>query len=401
MLLRQNDSKVTYSCEINLYFEDGSEKHLEIKEANKINVVYKQDAETHIDTGIISKIIPISVSQDCAYGCACSSCTSNAIIVLDVSKDYNSEVKKIRISDILDIDIIDTYETTIKANPNNLKDIIANSSYGEVIELQPGVYNTDDNFIIDKSVIIKGINNTALFNGSIEVIAPDVVIMDCAFISTESFPAGSGSNIIKAYTDGSFTFIRNIINYTGNNCRTGLMINAKKPVIINNNVFFNNNTKMYNWIEVGLDKDHPIANGSKFNDNQFYGKIAHNHISLYTFENNSDIQMNRNIYEYSCNGIRLSNTTSATVNITIDKNKYVYTDESDNYTYAGLLLLQDYSPEGEIMDFSKMNILISDLIGPNEEKMLVNKPNTIEQIYYVYDDQDGITTRNNPNIKIL
>ena len=179
------------------------------------------------------------------------------------------------------------------------------------------------------------------------------------------------------------------------------MINAKKPVIINNNVFFNNNTKMYNWIEVGLDKDHPIANGSKFNDNQFYGKIAHNHISLYTFENNSDIQMNRNIYEYSCNGIRLSNTTSATVNITIDKNKYVYTDESDNYTYAGLLLLQDYSPEGEIMDFSKMNILISDLVGPNDEKMLVNKPNTIDQIYYVYDDQDGITTRNNPNIKIM
>ena len=402
MLLKMNDSKLAYYCEINLYFDDGSEKHITVKEKDRLKVTYKYNGGTSIDTGILTKVTPITIGVNtdgsCDYGCSCGcGCKSTALLSLDVSKEYNSNIKNIMLSDVLDIIKLDEEDGKLPATSENIADVIANAKYGDTIMLQSDIYTED--ITIDKPLTIIGTSNgVSVITGKVTVTAPDVTITGCTFNMDEDLEANDGAVVVTC--NGSFTFTNNTMMATATSIRTAVLCNIKGVVNFSGNTFIDvKDSVVYNWVEVGLNREYPIATGSKFNSNNFVGKPKHNHFSLYTFENNAEIEMSNNKFEWSVNALRISNTTSAAVNFTMYNNEYENTDDTDNYIYAGLLFFQDYAAKGTTMDFTRMNVAIVNLIGPGGNKMLSNVMGTIDQVYYVYDDQDGIITdTNQPNV---
>ena len=121
-LLVQNDSKVVYTTEINLYFDDKSEKHLTLSEGDNVIVYYRSNGEKLMKNGTISEILPVKAYDtkgSCNYGCcSCSSCTATGMIVLDASKDFNSEVVNILLKDILDIEKVSLSDEATRPDPD-------------------------------------------------------------------------------------------------------------------------------------------------------------------------------------------------------------------------------------------------------------------------------------------
>ena len=404
MMLKMNDSKLAYYCEINLYFDDGSEKHITVKENDRLKVTYKYNGGTSIDTGILTKVTPITIGVDtdgnCDYGCACGcGCKSTALLSLDISKEYNSNIKNIMLSDVIDVIKLDENDGKLPATSENIADVIANAKYGDTIELQSDIYTED--IIIDKPLTVIGTSNgKSVITGRIVISAPDVTITNCTINIDTDMTDDHESRAVIVKCNGSFTFTNNTVMATANSIRTAIICNAKGMVNMSGNTFIDvKNSAVYNWVEVSIDTNYPLATGSKFNSNNFIGKIQHNHFSLYTFDDNAEIEMSNNKFEWSINALRISNTSSATVNFTMYNNTYDNTDANNNYQYAGLFYFQDYAAKGETMNFTKMSVAIVNLIGPNGNKMLSNQLGTIDQVYYVYDDQDGlITDTNQPNV---
>ena len=124
-LLVQNDSKVIYTTEINLYFDDKSEKHMTLSKDDNVIVTYRSNGEKLIKNGTIKDILPVKAYDtegSCSYGCcSCNSCTATGMIILDSSKDFNSEVVNILLRDVLDIEKISMSDEVTKQDPD--KDI--------------------------------------------------------------------------------------------------------------------------------------------------------------------------------------------------------------------------------------------------------------------------------------
>lgn len=121
-LLVQNDSKVVYTTEINLYFDDKSEKHMTLSKDDNVIVTYRSNGEKLIKNGTIKDILPVKAYDtegSCSYGCcSCNSCTATGMIVLDSSKDFNSEVVNILLRDILDIEKVSMSDEATKQDPD-------------------------------------------------------------------------------------------------------------------------------------------------------------------------------------------------------------------------------------------------------------------------------------------
>lgn len=294
------------------------------------------------------------------------------------------------------LDLFSQNHVIVQANSDNVQDIIANAKEGDMIVLDEGVY--EQNITLDKPIIING-NGKAIINSKINVTSENVTITGCTFKANNTM--AESEKLIEVKSTGSFSLSNNIIYIDNTKIRNGVVINTEGVVNISGNTFEDPNSSVYNWIEVGLNTGKPIANGSKFNSNVFKGISRHNQFSFFTFEDNAEIEISGNLFEYSGNAIRISNTSSANVKLIMDNNTYNATDASDDYIYAGFLFFQDYSSGNNVMDFTNMNIQISNLIGPEGKKMLKNIPGTIDQIYYVYDNQDGIITdKNQPKITL-
>lgn len=121
-LLVQNDSKVIYTTEINLYFDDKSEKHMTLSKDDNVIVTYRSNGEKLIKNGTIKDILPVKAYDtegSCSYGCcSCNSCTATGMIVLDSSKDFNSEVVNILLRDVLDIEKVSMSDEATKQDPD-------------------------------------------------------------------------------------------------------------------------------------------------------------------------------------------------------------------------------------------------------------------------------------------
>lgn len=294
------------------------------------------------------------------------------------------------------LDLLAQNHESVSATVEDIQNVIANAKDGDMIVLEEGVYDQD--IIIDKSIIING-NGNAVISSKLNVTAGDVTITGCVIevpsVLTEK------EHVIEVKSTGAFSFSGNTVHIGGSGIRTPILIQTKGSINISGNTFEDPNTLVYNWLEIGGSIDYPIASGSKFNSNTFIGTPTNNIFSLYTFEDNAEIEISGNTFEYCSNAVRISNRTSAKVKIVMDNNEYKATSTADDYIYAGFILFQDYSKEGELMDFTIMDIQINNLIGPGGKKMLNNVLGTADQIWYVYDNQDGlITDKNQPNVTI-
>lgn len=280
----------------------------------------------------------------------------------------------------------------IQASVNNIDEVLKNAKDGDMIILSPGVY--DQNFTINKPVVLNG-NGETTITSKVTVSTGNVCITGCNFKIDSGLK--ESEKIIEVTGNGPFSFSNNSIIVDNVKIQKAITVNSTDSVNISGNTFIDLNESIYNWIEVGLNG--MIASGSKFNNNTFIGKTRHNQFSLFAFDDNAEIEISGNTFDYSGNAVRISNKTSSKVKILINNNSYNETDMSDNYIYAGFLFFQDYSSGSNVMDFTCMDIEIDNLIGPGGKKMLKNIPGTIDQIYYVYDNQDGIITdKNQPNI---
>lgn len=108
-LLLESNIKLDYTLNIDLYFDDKTEKHHTIKVGDNIIIMYSNNGEKLIKTGVVKSIIPINIYDaigDCSYGCSCCNvCKSTAMIRLDASNNHQSDVVDILAGSILDIDI--------------------------------------------------------------------------------------------------------------------------------------------------------------------------------------------------------------------------------------------------------------------------------------------------------
>lgn len=393
MLLKQNASRINYSCELDLYFDDSTHKTLTLLTGMYVSIKYRHDGEIDIVSGVVSEILPTTIKNG-QYGCCACGETNNistGMIILDYSEECECKKANIMIKDILDFEFIsDKYSD---ASPMTLNQVIKESAPYSIIRLSAGEYK--DDIVIDKPITLVGKIGSTYISGRVLATA-DVTMKSIIFTLNKSYEDNKAINIKcnGIVNIEGCTFIASVY------CRNPIFINASKIAISRNSFISMNEDAVYNWIEIGLDQNYPIKE-SNIHRNTFTGQIKHNHISMYTFEELSMNYIRQNRFEYSCNAIRISNTTSSAFSLFISENNYQNTDDTNSYEYAGLFFLQDYSKEGEKMDFNKVIIHIFDNIGPDGYIIKENIPNTINQLYYVYDDQDGIiTSKNQPTIII-
>lgn len=109
-LLLERNATLIYSLNIDLYFDNKTEKHIELKKGDNVIIMYSSNGEKIIKTGIIKDIIPINIYDakgDCSYGCSCCEvCKGTAMVKIDASKNHQSDVIDIFVGNILDIDFV-------------------------------------------------------------------------------------------------------------------------------------------------------------------------------------------------------------------------------------------------------------------------------------------------------
>lgn len=145
---------------------------------------------------------------------------------------------------------------------------------------------------------------------------------------------------------------------------------------------------MYNGLE--FSQTVPMGD-TTITGNTFYGgAFRHNCISFYRMNDNATININNNNFSNlnwdKSNAIRVSNYGSNTATINLNGNIYSDHGSDANQSYAGLLLFQN--PKNHTDDFTKLTVNISNLSTASTS-----------QLFYIYDDINGIITTNQPIIK--
>ena len=255
--------------------------------------------------------------------------------------------------------------------------------------------NNTGNLTISKdNAVLDGSGHTYT-NGTITVTAANVTIQNLTFgdkaalvvNTTGKFTlTGCTFTPTTAYTKGSN-------NQTLTSVRTAVNLNVGEAVVTNN--IFNGTTDgYYNAIEFGIGTAQNDLNKATISGNTFNSAIKNNYFNFYNMTANAVIDITGNHFllaKKGSNAIRISNFRNVSgVTFNVNNNEYTYANDSDESQYEGFILLEDYSPEGDtVQDFSGITININNLTSPSNAK----------QLFYVYDDQDGIIARNQPIVK--
>lgn len=230
-------------------------------------------------------------------------------------------------------------------------------------------------------------------NGTITVTAANVTIQNLTFgdkaalvVNTPGKFTLTGCTFTptKTYTKGSN-------NQTLTSVRTAVNLNVGEAVVTNNT--FNGTTDgYYNAIEFGIGSSANDLGKATITGNTFNSAIKNNYFNFYNMTANASIEIQNNKFllaNKGSNAIRISNPKNVTgVIFNIDENEYTYVSDSTNSQYEGLILLQDYSGQEDTQNFSGINLNIKNLSAPESAK----------QLLYVYDDQDGIISYNQPAV---
>ncbi len=275
-----------------------------------------------------------------------------------------------------------------------LQAAIASQQDGQIWTLTGESYSADID--LTAAVRLVGVNDPVL-TGKITVTADGVEISGVSFAPKAGTGEGfaTDSYAVKATTAGKITLTDN--KYVGTNkIRTPFSLSVGSAEIVGN-TFDSGDSLVYNLIEFGISNGNDLSE-AVISDNTFSGACANNCISIYNLAEEAAVTLENNTFGFVGNALRLSNPRNVSATFDIIDNTYESTLEGE---YAGFLILQDYSKanEGEtvyLQDFSKFTITFENLVMAGEE--LTENGTGTKQVYYVYDDQDGIITVNQPNV---
>lgn len=244
-----------------------------------------------------------------------------------------------------------------------------------------------DNAVLDGSV--DGSSNLTYTNGIITVNADSVTIKNLVF--------GDNAKLV-VNTTGKFTLTgctfapTQVYNKTTDTpVRTAVTLNVGEAVVTNN-TFNGVASGYYNAIEFGIGTSNNDLSKATITGNTFNSAIQNNYFNFYNMTKDAVIDIKENQFllaNKGSNAIRISNPKNVTgVIFNIDENEYTYVSDSTDSQYEGLILLQDYSGQEDTQNFSGINLNIKNLSAPESAK----------QLLYVYDDQDGIISYNQPAV---
>lgn len=253
---------------------------------------------------------------------------------------------------------------------------------GETITLLNDV-NTEVN--IDKTITLEG--NGKSISGKVNITAPNVVINNVVLNYVGTTDTGSAFTVT---TEGNFTLTNSTIEPT---VRTALSLKVGGKAVVTGNTINAQEQKIYNGIEFGISEEPSVASGTTVSNNTFQGRFKNNCISFYNLQADAVIEINDNTFGYIGNALRISNPKNVNATFNIARNRYT---DTINGEYAGYLICQDYSKDLEIQDFTKITVNFTDLMMGNQ--LMLSNGTGKNQIYYVYDDQAGIITTNQPKV---
>ena len=264
---------------------------------------------------------------------------------------------------------------------------------GEVVQQGSSVSlpeNNRGNFTISEEGAVLDGTGVTYTDGTITVTAADVTIKNLIF--------GDKAKLV-VNTSGKFTltgctFAPQTVydKATKLPVRTAVNLNVGEAEVTNN-TFEGVTNGYYNAIEFGIGAGDNDLKAATISGNTFKSAIANNYFSFYNMTNGAQIDIVNNkllLAAKSSNGIRISNYRNATgVTFNIDSDEYTYATDSADSEYEGLILLQDYSKDSAVQNFSDITLNVTNLTAPESAK----------QLLYVYDNQAGIISTNQPVVK--
>ena len=305
-------------------------------------------------------------------------------MVIDSSEEFDAELTKVSISNIVGIGSIEAAGGAIVvgagAQYKALDTVIAEAEAGATIQLEAGEYNVALNLTKD----IKIVGNNAILTGMITVgngtTKPVVEISGVTL---------KGDALIELKSANEF-IMTNCIFGAHNMTKTTqpVSMNSAEPIYIciEGCTFEAENEFSYNLINLsGKLKD-----GSSISGNKFLNKCCtHNIISLYNIDEGATIFINDNYADYSGNLVRIGFWGEPNCTVVMDGNEYTETDMSDDGKWAGLVIVQ---PGTGTKSFAGMTMEISNTVSPEGD----------EQIAYLYCVASGMqfTDVNKPVIFI-
>lgn len=254
--------------------------------------------------------------------------------------------------------------------------------------------NTGNLTISTNNAVLDG-RGLTYTNGTITVTAANVTIQNLTFGDKAALVVNTtGEFTLTGCTfTPTTTYAKGSNNQTLTSVRTAVTLNVGEAVVTNNT--FNGVTNgYYNAIEFGINGDGNNLSHATITGNTFNSAIQNNYFNFYNMTADAVIDITGNHFllaKKGSNAIRISNFRNVSgVTFNVNNNEYTYANDSDESQYEGFILLEDYSPEGDtVQDFSGITININNLTSPSNAK----------QLFYVYDDQDGIIARNQPIVK--
>lgn len=302
--------------------------------------------------------------------------------------------------------------TVVETTPDDVATAITNAKEGDVITLAEGEYTTP--ITIDKSCNLsakpgaKIKTSVTVTSGNVNIDAvefemdtansitvtndADVSFVGCKFSSASTVTEEPTEPSVEEGTeDQGIQTLSTASAKSSDQIRTFLSVKSKGQVVFENCTFEDKDGIIYNYIEFDISGTAPVSDVIIRNCN-FTGKIKNNYISIYNMVEGANVLIENCTWDYCHNALRISNPDNVSATYTIKDCTYKSTLDDD---YAGFLLLQDYSKDSGLQDFTKISIKFINLIGPDGNVVTGNEHGTAKQVYYVYDDQDGIITDTN------
>ena len=234
-------------------------------------------------------------------------------------------------------------------------------------------------------------NDDTVFDGAGKVLKNGALTVTGNNVTVKNLTFGDGASL-KVNTAGSFTLTGCTFNGT-TYVRTPVSLNVGSATVTGNTfdgTQSDGTPSYYNAIEFAVSSGNKLSSATLSN-NTFEAAIKNNYFSTYYYTDNATITVENNIIKLAnrgSNAIRISNVTNSDVTFNLNNNSYAFSDSSGSSEWEGFILLQDFSKDTAVQDFSKITIDIDDLTTPSDATRL----------FYVYDDQDGIISTNQPKI---
>ena len=409
--------EATMDCTLTLIFNDGSQKIKYVKEGEIINdLVYVDEYDTvQTITAAKVKVIAFSSSTSESESLNTTDLTKSksvfskvvkpVSILVDGSDICASNLVNIPLSSIVNLKadkiVNEKYQGTVysAATDAELTEALASAATGDTILLAGGTYTTP----LDLN---KGVRFTAKKDENnnyeeVAISAPIVVTategtVEVDHITFKDITSAEGTGAGKATAKGNGIDITGIANVNFhdnefknfNNFYNIIGFATGSDVTITDNTF--SEGLNYHVIEAGV---HTPVGKVLIANNTFNKVYTHNTISFYEYAENAEITIKDNVFEYSANALRLSDTNAGKVVVNIEGNIYLSTDESStggdprctSTIWGGFAILQDYTGD---QDFSNITMVFkNNFYTPDSgERLLVsaNSYNTGAQAYYVY-----------------